>query len=84
MADHAQQARTRTERSGVARNVGGAAEPVLLTLHMHDRHGRLGRDAIDVAEPVAIEHDVADHQNAGVGQPTHGLGQIRMRLVRLL
>ena len=64
VADHAQQARLRAERGGVARDVGGAAQALFLALHMHDRHRRFRRDAVDVAEPVAVEHDVADHQHA--------------------
>ena len=42
-----------------------AAPPgLLLRAEQHHRHRRLGRDARDVAEPVAVEHHVADHQHA--------------------
>ena len=45
--------------AAVARDVGGAARPLLAARDQHHRHRRLGRDALDVAEPVAVEHHVA-------------------------
>src|SRR6185312_7849554 len=33
---------------------------------LHDRHRRFRRNALNVAEPVAVEHDVADDQHRGV------------------
>ena len=62
--DHRKQAHLRAERGGVARDVGRAAGALLDAVDLHDRHRRLGRDAADLAEPVAVEHHVADDQHA--------------------
>ena len=48
----------------VARDVRRAAEAIFLALHVHDRHRRFRRNAVHVAEPVTVEHHVADHQHA--------------------
>lgn len=61
--DDAQQPGLAAERHGIARDVGRTAEPLLLTLHVHDRHRRLRRNAVDVAEPVTVEHHVADDEH---------------------
>ena len=74
VADRGQQARLRAERLDVPGDVGGAAEPLLLLARVdaHDRHRRLGRDAVDRAEPVAVEHRVADDEDAGRGECVRG------------
>ena len=64
VADDAEQRHPRAQRRGVARDVGGAAGTLLAARDLDDRHRRLGRNALDVAEPVAIEHHVADDQHA--------------------
>ena len=46
-------------------------------LDLHHRHRRLGRDAADLAEPVAVQHDVADHQHAGGGGVGDGVADCR-------
>ncbi len=64
-AHHRQQRHARTQRGRVAGHIRRAARTFLGARNAHDRHRRLGRDAIDVAEPIAIEHHVADDENAG-------------------
>ena len=66
LADHRKEAHLCTERLAVARHVARAAQAqlFLLLLDEHHRYRRLGRDARDVAVPVAVEHDVADDQDA--------------------
>ena len=70
VADGGDQARVGAERLDVPGHVGGAAEPLLLLARMdaNDGHRRLGRDAVDGAEPVAVEHGVADDEDAGGGE----------------
>jgi hypothetical protein len=46
----------------------GAARAHLLARHVHDRHRRLGRDALHAAPDVAIEHQVADDEDADPGE----------------
>ncbi|OIQ75656.1 hypothetical protein GALL_426770 [mine drainage metagenome] len=65
-ADHRQQCGLRPERGGVERDVGSTADPVLVALHAHHRYWRLRRNAIDRAEPVTVEHDVADDEDTGL------------------
>ena len=68
VADHRQQRRPRAQRRRIARDVGRAAGTLLGALDLDHRHRRLGRDAAHLAEPVAIEHHVADHQQPRLGQ----------------
>ena len=57
----------RAKRRTVARHVGGTAGTFLDAAHAHDGHRRLGRDAGHFAEPVAVEHHVADDEDARLG-----------------
>ena len=59
-----QQRGLRAQRCGVARDVGRAAGSLLGARDLDDRHRRFGRDALDLAEPVAVEHHVADDEHA--------------------
>ena len=49
VADDADELAVRAQRDDVLRDVGGAAERVAAVAHANDGHGRLGRDALDVA-----------------------------------
>src|SRR6185369_8690935 len=62
VADDRQQRGVRAERRRVAGDVGSAAEAVFLALDLDHRHWRLRRNPADVAEPVTVEHHVADDQ----------------------
>ena len=79
VADDADQGHLRAERRGVARDIGRTARPLLAARDLDHRHRRFRRDALNVAEPVAIEHHVADDQRARtrngvakVGEPLRG------------
>jgi hypothetical protein len=67
VADGREQAGVCAEGLDVPGHVGGATEPLLLLagIDAHHRHRRFWRDAVDGAEPVAVEHGVADDQDAG-------------------
>ena len=52
------------ERAQVRSDVAGAAERAALALDLDHRNRRLGRDAVDAAPQVAVEHQVAEHQQA--------------------
>jgi hypothetical protein len=54
------------ERRRVARDVGGAAQALLHALDPDHGHRRFRGDPADLTEPVAVEHDIADHQQANV------------------
>jgi len=60
----------RTERGEVADDVAGPAGDEGLAGHAHDGDGRLGGDAVDLAEDVAVEHEVADDQELQLGEAT--------------
>ena len=64
VADHAQQARIGAQRRSVARDVGCAAQSLFAPFYAHDRDRRFRRNAAHFAEPVAVQHDVANHQDA--------------------
>jgi hypothetical protein len=53
----------RTERGDVHGYIGGAARLMTAVGCPHHRHGSLGRDALDISPDVAIEHQVADHED---------------------
>ena len=59
------------ERCGVLRDVRRAAERMLALAHAHHRHRRFGRDAVDVAAQVDVEHRIAEDRDA---RPRSGRG----------
>jgi hypothetical protein len=79
VAEHGQQPGLRADIGDVARHVGRAAEALVGPVHLDHRHRRLGRDALDLAEPVAVEHRVADDEHAAAGEVVFG-----RRLIGLL
>ena len=68
-ADDGEERGARRQRLHVERDVGGAAQALFLAVDADHRHRRLGRDALDGAEPVAVEHRVAHDEHARLGQP---------------
>ena len=68
VADHRQQRYPRAQGRRIARDIGRAAGTLLGALDLDYRHRGLRRDAAHLAEPVAIQHHVADHQQASIGQ----------------
>ncbi len=56
------------ERGEVQRDVGGTARPIEDTADLDDRHRRLRRDPPDRPFHVAIEHGVADEEDALCGE----------------
>src|SRR5436309_2028088 len=62
--DDADQRHLRAKRSRVTRDIGRTTGAFLTARDFDDRYRRLRRDSLDLAEPVAIEHDVADDQHA--------------------
>lgn len=66
LADNAGKQDPAAETGEVIGHVAGAAEGGVLVGDAGDRHGRLGRDALDFAEVVAVEHDVADDEDGDV------------------
>jgi hypothetical protein len=68
LADQADQIHLTAQRCDVGGDVAGAAQHLPCLLVAQHWHGGLWRDAVDVAGDVAVQHDVADHQHAGVGE----------------
>jgi hypothetical protein len=63
IADHAHQGAAGAQAGDVERDVGGAARPVLGVLDVHHRNRCFLGNTTGVAQPVTVEHDVADHQH---------------------
>jgi predicted dehydrogenase len=59
----------------VLRDVRRAAERELPLAHPHHRHGRLGRDPLDVAAEVNVQHRIADHRDAAARRGAEQLRQ---------
>ena len=78
-AGHRQERELRAQRRGVARDVGRPAGALFAARDLDDGHRRLRRDALDVAEPVAVEHDVADDEHARTRRAVAELGEARLR-----
>mmetsp|Transcript_10440 Transcript_10440/g.42574 ORF Transcript_10440/g.42574 Transcript_10440/m.42574 type:complete len:200 (+) Transcript_10440:956-1555(+) len=68
LADHGQQRGLCAEGAHIQRDIGGTAQPQLLTLNPHDRHRGFRRDAIHGTVPVAVQHHIADDENASCGE----------------
>jgi len=68
VTDYAQKPGPSAQRGDVAGHVGGATEALFGRCNSHDRHRRLGRNAFDLAEPVAIQHHVSDDQHVNTAQ----------------
>ncbi|MDT4837166.1 hypothetical protein FQZ97_708900 [compost metagenome] len=62
----------RTQGGDVQRDVGRAAGTVLDLIDLDHGHRRLGGNPRGAAMPVAVEHDVAHHQNGGLIESGHG------------
>ena len=75
VADDREQAGEGAERRRVARDVGGAAQTFFHALDPDHGHRRFRRNPADLAEPVAVEHDVADHQQANVADHVEHVAQ---------
>ncbi len=76
VADHRQQGALRAQRLDVEGHVGSTPEALLLARNAHHRHRRFGRDAIDRAEPIAVEHRITHHQHTGTGEAFRGQGSV--------
>ena len=68
VADHGDETHVGTDGDQVAQDIAGAAEHGILRVHPEHRNGRLGRDPFHGAVDEAVEHQVADHHDAGAGQ----------------
>jgi hypothetical protein len=68
-ADRADDRDAVNELSQIARHIGRAARIKGLAGHLDHRHGRLGRDAADLAPDEFVEHQVAGYGDALTGGP---------------
>ena len=66
LAQHAHQRDMAAQRGDVACHVGRAAQAVLAARDAHHRHRRLGGYTLHLAEPVAVQHDIAHHEHAAM------------------
>ena len=81
VADHAGDARGRAEAGEIARHVGRAAGIGRAPLHVDHRHGRLGRDARDLAPEEFVQHQVADDEDAAPRKPVEdGVQPLRRQM----
>lgn len=72
LAGDADQRRGCAQRGNVQGNVGRTAGAILDLIDLDHRHWRLGRNTRSTAMPVAVEHDIADHQYRGLIETRHG------------
>jgi hypothetical protein len=66
VSGHPDQNRPGSQRCDVEGDIGGASGSLLHPADVDHRNGGFGRDTLGVTMPVAVQHDVADNQNAGV------------------
>jgi hypothetical protein len=62
-------------------HVGGAAQPAALRGHLHHRHRRFRRDALDRAPDEVVEHEIAGHQDAYAREAADDGGRSRLSAV---
>jgi len=67
LADNGDEPAFGAQRRDVRGDVGGAAETMAARVHRDDGHRRLGRNPLDFAHQVDVEHRVADHDDLGRG-----------------
>ena len=63
IANDADQRCLGTQRGDVARNIRRPARTLFAARNSNHRYRRLGRNALDIAKPVAVEHHVADNEH---------------------
>ena len=68
VADHTEQRGPRAHGHDVVSHIGRAAHAFFLARDTHHRHRGFGRDTVHRAVPVAVQHGVANHQHAGLGE----------------
>src|ERR1700681_2058851 len=64
VANDADQGCLGAKRGDVARNIRRPARTFFAARNSNHRYRRLGRNALDIAKPVAVEHHVADHEHS--------------------
>ena len=64
LAHHRNQRRLRAQRRRIAGHVGGATRALFQPFNLDHRHRRFRRDAADIAKPVAVEHHIANDEQA--------------------
>ena len=68
VADDAERGGAAADAGDVDRDVGRAAEALFGAADAHNGNRRFGGDAFGVAKPVAVQHGIARHENAGFGK----------------
>ncbi len=71
--NHSDDADMRSKLSQIAGDVGGAPGIKRLAGHFHHRHGRLGRNATNLAPNELVQHQVADDEQALFAGPLEDL-----------
>ena len=70
------------EPGEVERDVARATDRRGLAAEAHDRYRRFGRDARDLADEVAVEHQVTDDEHAHAGEAAAHAGVDEVRPVK--
>ena len=73
---HGDEGHRRAQCGEVAHHVAGAAGHGHVALDRDHGDGRFGRDAVDHAVDVAVEHGVPNDEHAGAGKPPHSVYQV--------
>jgi len=67
LAHHSEQSSVSAERSHVACDVRRTTKALLAGAHTYYGHRCLRRNALDLAKPVTIEHDIAGNEQSAMG-----------------
>ena len=67
LAHHTEQGNMSAKCAHVASYVSRTAKALLRGAHTHYGHRRFRRNAVDLAKPVTIEHDIAGNQQSVMG-----------------
>jgi hypothetical protein len=62
--DHAHQRRLGAKGCNIARDIGGTTEAFITALYPYHWYRSLGGNTVYLTKPVAVEHDVTNHQYA--------------------
>ena len=75
VADDPDEHGRRAERAHVVRDVGRAAQPILVAHVLDDRHRRLRRDALHAPDDELVEHQIADDNDTATGETRNDGGE---------
>jgi hypothetical protein len=78
--DHAGKGNTRAERSKQCGDAARTAESFLALVGVQENDWRLLTDALGITPDIAVEHDIANHQNARLAKVIYQVRKVAVAM----